>query len=83
MKRYWDSLSKTQQDALADEVDSTVGYLRLIFNGYKKAGFSLVKKIDKATAGAVSKSDLRPDIYPQDINSLEYHQPQEREVNCG
>lgn len=38
MKEYWDSLSKEQQRKLAQCVGSTHGYLRLVFNGYKKPG---------------------------------------------
>ena len=65
MKEYWDSLTKEQQRKLAGSVGSTPGYLRLVFNGYKKAGFSLAKKLESATARAITKSDLRPDIYPK------------------
>ncbi|MCP6559227.1 helix-turn-helix domain-containing protein, partial [Klebsiella pneumoniae] len=36
---------------------------RLVFNGYKKAGFDLAKKLEKCTAGAITRSQLRPDIY--------------------
>ncbi|OOL21842.1 transcriptional regulator, partial [Klebsiella aerogenes] len=39
MKEFWDSLTKEQQSKLATNVGSTTGYLRLVFNGYKKAGF--------------------------------------------
>ncbi|HAX1592582.1 TPA: helix-turn-helix domain-containing protein, partial [Escherichia coli] len=41
-------------------------YLRLVFNGYKKASFVLAKKLEQCTSGAITKSDLRPDIYPKD-----------------
>lgn len=63
MKDYWDSLSKEQQHKLAKNVGSTSGYLRLVFNGYKKAGFSLAKRLEETTSGEIQKSDLRPDIY--------------------
>ena len=63
MKAYWDSLSKEQQHKLAKTVGSTPGYLRLVFNGYKKAGFSLAKKLEETTLGVILKSELRPDIY--------------------
>ena len=42
MKAYWDSLTKEQQGELAGKVGSTPGYLRLVFNGYKKASFCLL-----------------------------------------
>ncbi|HAZ7475828.1 TPA: transcriptional regulator [Escherichia coli] len=63
MKAYWDSLTKEQQGELAGKVGSTPGYLRLVFNGYKKASFVLAKKLEQCTSGAITKSDLRPDIW--------------------
>ncbi|HAN2125662.1 TPA: hypothetical protein J8062_003439 [Escherichia coli] len=64
MKAYWDSLTKEQQGELAGKVGSTPGYLRLVFNGYKKASFVLAKKLEQCTSGAITKSDLRPDTWP-------------------
>ncbi|KNC91270.1 transcriptional regulator [Trabulsiella odontotermitis] len=64
-KEYWDSLTKEQQSELAINVGSTTGYLRLVFNGYKKVSFGLAKRLEELTAGEVTKSDLRPDIYPK------------------
>ncbi|WP_108569160.1 transcriptional regulator [Klebsiella pneumoniae] len=63
MKEFWDSLTKEQQSSLAASVGSTPGYLRLVFNGYKKAGFNLAKKLENITSGQITKYDLRPDIY--------------------
>lgn len=68
MKAYWDSLTKEQQGELAGKVGSTPGYLRLVFNGYKKASFVLAKKLEQCTSGAITKSDLRPDMDNADIN---------------
>ncbi|WP_167457499.1 YdaS family helix-turn-helix protein [Rahnella inusitata] len=63
MKNYWDALTKPEQNALAKKVGSSSGYLRLVFNGYKKAGFALAQRLEEETAGVVTKSQLRPDIY--------------------
>lgn len=63
MKKYWDSLSYDEKDDLARKVGTSTEYLRMIFNGYKKAGPSLAKAIEAATAGAVIRGELRPDIY--------------------
>ncbi|EBP2042059.1 helix-turn-helix domain-containing protein [Salmonella enterica] len=79
MKEYWDSLTKEQQCKLAGNVGSTTGYLRLVFNGYKKAGFSLAKKLEEETAGEITKSDLRPDIYSKQWQSLNELVPQQKE----
>lgn len=69
MKAYWDSLTKEQQGELAGKVGSTPGYLRLVFNGYKKASFVLAKKLEQCTSGAITKSDLRPD---SDSSGVDY-----------
>lgn len=63
IKNYWDALTKPEQNALAKKVGSSTGYLRLVFNGYKKAGFLLAQRLEEETDGAVTKSQLRPDIY--------------------
>ncbi|RKT75653.1 YdaS antitoxin of YdaST toxin-antitoxin system [Rahnella aquatilis] len=63
IKNYWDALTKPEQNTLAKKVGSSSGYLRLVFNGYKKAGFSLAQRLEEETAGAVTKGQLRPDIY--------------------
>ncbi|WP_293797103.1 YdaS family helix-turn-helix protein [uncultured Pantoea sp.] len=64
MKHYWDSLSQQERSQLAKRVGSSAGYLRLVFTGHKKAGFTLAQKLEEETAGAVTRSELRPDIYP-------------------
>ncbi|AWK13300.1 YdaS family helix-turn-helix protein [Candidatus Fukatsuia symbiotica] len=63
MKEYWNNLTKSEQLALARHVGSSTEYLRLVFNGYKKAGFSLAKRLEGVTQGGVTKNQLRPDIY--------------------
>lgn len=68
MKAYWDSLTKEQQGELAGKVGSTPGYLRLVFNGYKKASFVLAKKLEQCTSGAITKSDLRPDTLMRELD---------------
>ncbi len=64
MKRYWDSLTQQERLHLAKRVDSSTGYLRLVFTGHKKAGFVLAQRLEEETAGAVTRTELRPDIYP-------------------
>jgi DNA-binding transcriptional regulator YdaS (Cro superfamily) len=64
MKRYWDSLTQQERSNLARRVGSSAGYLRLVFTGHKKAGFVLAQRLEVETAGAITKAELRPDIYP-------------------
>ncbi|WP_227734584.1 YdaS family helix-turn-helix protein [Yersinia proxima] len=63
MQAYWKSLTISQRVNLASLVSSSSGYLRLVFKGHKRASHSLAKKIEVATNGAVTKEQLRPDIY--------------------
>lgn len=63
MQAYWKSLTTTQRVNLASLVNSSSGYLRLVFNGHKRASHSLAKKIEVATNSAVTKEQLRPDIF--------------------
>lgn len=46
MKVYWDFLIKEQQGELVGKVGLISGYLWLVFNGYKKVSFVLVKKFE-------------------------------------
>lgn len=48
MKAYWDSLTKEQQGELAGKVGSTPGYLRMVFNGYKKPVLCWLKNLSNA-----------------------------------
>ncbi|WP_413722663.1 transcriptional regulator [Sodalis sp. RH24] len=63
MNEFWDALSKSERAILAEQVKTSPGYLRLVFKGYKKAGFELAQKLEEVTGGTVTKADLRPDIY--------------------
>ncbi|EHM39303.1 MULTISPECIES: YdaS family helix-turn-helix protein [Enterobacterales] len=65
MHEYWDGLTPTQRVELAERVGSSAGYLRLVFKGHKKAGFLLARRLEEETHGGVSKTELRPDIYPK------------------
>ncbi|TKI02308.1 YdaS family helix-turn-helix protein [Martelella alba] len=67
MQSYWDNLSKTDRAALAEQVKSTPGYLRLVFKGHKKAGFDLARRLEEKTHGVITKAELRPDIYGDHI----------------
>jgi DNA-binding transcriptional regulator YdaS (Cro superfamily) len=83
MKEYWDSLTKEQQSTLAGKVGSTPGYLRLVFNGYKKAGFSLAQKLEDATNRAITRGVLRPDIYAPQYQNGVFMKPQKQGVKRG
>ncbi|MET4696118.1 transcriptional regulator [Endozoicomonas lisbonensis] len=58
------TLDSGQKKALAREIGSEVSYLRHLAYGRKQPSHSLAKKIETATNKQVTRSDLRPDIYP-------------------
>lgn len=60
----WKSLSASEKRELAEQVGTTANYLRHVMYGRKQAGFKLAVDLHKATNGEISKSVLRPDIYP-------------------
>ena len=49
--------------AVAKRANVCVGYIYQIAKGGKKPGPKVAKAIELATNGAVSRADLRPDIY--------------------
>lgn len=66
MYDFWKKLSNTEKARFADKCESSVGYLRLVFSGHKKAGYKMCMLIEENSNGRISKSDLRPDIYVMD-----------------
>lgn len=52
------------RNALAEAVESVPAYLSQIAHGHRKASPKLALAIERATGGAVSRHELRPDIYP-------------------
>ncbi|HHQ2586107.1 TPA: transcriptional regulator [Providencia rettgeri] len=63
MYDFWKKLSNEEKTKFASMCESSVGYLRLIFSGHKKAGYKMCNLIEKNSNGQVRKSELRPDIY--------------------
>lgn len=63
MQKYWKALSIQERQKLALNVNTSCGYLRLVFMGHKKASHTLAKKLEIATDGVVTKELVRPDIY--------------------
>ncbi len=64
LKQYLRSLNKEQKQQLADEVGTSVHYLRHLAHGRRNAGHKLARKIQEASGHQVTLSELRPDIYP-------------------
>ena len=64
IKTYFSDLPVARREAIAAELDTTVEYLMLqIGGGHRRASAELAKRIEVATNGAVTRHDLRPDIF--------------------
>lgn len=65
-KDYWRALSPEDKRKFAASVGREPDYLAHIANGFKRAGPQLAPLIERATNGAVTRADLRPDIFGQE-----------------
>lgn len=62
LNEYLKTLGKPEADDFATRCQTSVGFLRLIALGHRRAGYSLAVAIDRESQGAVCCRDLRPDM---------------------
>lgn len=69
LKEHLASLDPAKEANLAAASGATVGHLRNVASGFRSASPVLASAIERATAGAVTRRDLRPDdwqsIWPE------------------
>ncbi len=69
LKDHLASLDADKEANLAAASGATVGHLRNVASGFRAASPVLASAIERATAGAVTRRDLRPDdwhlIWPE------------------
>lgn len=65
---YYTSLTPEQKKTLADRLGTSQAYVSQIFYGHRKAGVKILARIELATDGVVTPSDLRPDIYDRPLD---------------
>lgn len=63
MKTYLNETSSDEIEALVKRLDTSEAYLKQIASGFRQAGPKFAKRIEAETSGAVTKAELRPDIY--------------------
>lgn len=63
---FWNKLSAAEKKALSKKLGTSVNHLRHVFLYGKKVGHEMAMKIERETG--ISKSELRPDIYPPNDN---------------
>jgi DNA-binding transcriptional regulator YdaS (Cro superfamily) len=62
-KSYYDDLSAGQKKELSEKMKVTLGFLSQLATGHRKAGVHVIAKIEKATNGALTRAEIRPDIF--------------------
>mgnify|MGYP000468095846 CR=1 FL=1 len=65
LKDYFDQTGETYS-ALGQRVEASSQNIGRIVRGLRQASPALALRIERATDGAVTRQELRPDIYPPD-----------------
>lgn len=60
---YWKSLSVTQRDAIALSAGTTAEYLRQVLVYERQPSADMAKRLEEASAGALTRRSLRPDLF--------------------
>ena len=63
LKKYYKRLNAEEKKAFAEKIGASLAYFRHLANGRRNASHKLAKKIEEATERAVTREELRPDIY--------------------
>lgn len=63
LRTYLSSLSPPDQAHYARQAGTTIGYLRKVLSTGQRLGGALVRRLDEESKGAVSRQELRPDIF--------------------
>lgn len=58
---YYASLSAAEKRELAERLDTSVAYLSQLASGHRRAGASILLRIEAATDGQVSPQEMRSD----------------------
>lgn len=66
LRTYLSTLSPAQQAVFAERAGTTIGYLRKALSKGQRFDGALVRRLSLESAGTVSLTDLRPDIWPGD-----------------
>lgn len=64
LRTYLRTLTPADQAAYAIRAGTTLGYLRKALSVKPKLDGALARRLETESAGAVTRQDLRPDIWP-------------------
>jgi DNA-binding transcriptional regulator YdaS (Cro superfamily) len=62
LREFMISMSTDARETFAKDCGTSVGYLSLVWTGARKASADFAMQIERATKGAVTCEELRPDI---------------------
>jgi len=62
-KAYWKGLTPPQKRALADKVETSIGYLKQIAGGFSRPSLELARSIELASKRKVTRVSFRPEAY--------------------
>lgn len=65
LRAYLNALSIADQSSYAKSCGTTIGYLRKALSKKPKMDGALCRRLDENSNGAVSRANLRPDIWPE------------------
>lgn len=65
LRAYLNSLVPADQSAYAKRCGTTIGYLRKALSKKPKMDGALCRRLEENSNGAVSRANLRPDIWPE------------------
>jgi len=63
LRAYLTGLTPPEQAAYAAKAGTTIGYLRKAMSKGQRFDGALARRLDEESAGAVSRHDLRPDVF--------------------
>lgn len=63
LRTYLSTLSPTDQAEYAVRAGTTIGYLRKALSIKPRLDGALARRLDEESGGAVSRYDLRPDVF--------------------
>lgn len=62
-REFWKSLSICQREKIADSAGTTAEYLRQVLVSERQPSADMAKRLEEATAGALTRRSLRPDLF--------------------
>lgn len=62
-KSYYDKLDADGKKQLSKKMKVTLGFLSQLATGHRKAGIHVIAKLERATNGALTRAEIRPDIF--------------------